>query len=276
GLTTTKPPVQPVNYSALTDSDVQRLQAMPEQAQAEELLERAIRHDSRALDLFEQNIGIWLGDIKLTEHMKQLESRSRFSTDLRVRNANADLNLAMDGWSKTDNSVDLLIARAASDPAYRQSAVYFLGMMAGRGVGYDRIYPVLVEYARNNPDANVRQWAVEGMRYLGTDEALDVLFESFTNDPSDAVRNRAGCNLSDCGNFMRKQRLRMVPKLIELVEDRQTTPQMRNWSFMALREITDESLPASASAWRDWYTQHGAEKMAEFEQMDWWRVGGDE
>ena len=268
--------MQPVNYSALTDSDVQRLQAMPEQAQAEELLERAIRHDSRSLDLFEQNIGTWLGDIKLTEHMKQLESRSRFSTDLRVRNANADLNLAMDGWSKTDNSVDLLIARAASDPAYRQSAVYFLGMMAGRGVGYDRIYPVLVEYARNNPDANVRQWAVEGMRYLGTDEALDVLFESFTNDPSDAVRNRADCNLSDCGNFMRKQRLRMVPKLIELVEDRQTTPQMRNWSFMALREITDESLPAAASAWRDWYTQHGAEKMAEFEQMDWWRVAGDE
>ena len=271
-----KSPVQPVNYSSLTDSDVQRLQAMPEQAQAEELLERAIRHDSRALDLFEQNIGIWLGDIKLSEHMKQLEWRSRFSTDLRVRNANADLNLAMDGWSKTDNSVDLLIAKAESDPGYRQAAVYFMGMMAGRGVGYDRIYPVLVEYARDNPDANVRQWAVEGMRYLGTDEALDVLFESFTHDPSDAVRNRAGCNISDCGNFMRKQRMRMVPKFIELVEDPQTTPLMRNWSFMALREITDESLPADAAAWRDWYMQNGTEKMAEFEQMDGWKVRGDE
>jgi hypothetical protein len=271
-----KSPVQPVNYSPLTDTDVQRLQGMPEQAQAEELLERAIRHDSRALDLFEQNIGIWLGGIKLTEHMKQLERRSQFSTDLRVRHANADLNLAMDGWSKTDNSVDLLIAKAQSDPGYRQAAVYFMGMMAGRGVGYDRIYPVLVEYARNDADANVRQWAVEGMRYLGTDEALDVLFESFTHDPSDAVRNRAGCNISDCGNFMRKQRMRMAPKFIELAEDPQTNPQMRNWSFMALREITDENLPADAAAWRDWYTQHGAEKMAECEQMDWWKVRGDE
>jgi len=149
-------------------------------------------------------------------------------------------------------------------------------MMAGRGVGYDRIYPVLVEYARDNPDANVRQWAVEGMRYLGTDEALDVLFESFTHDPSDAVRNRAGCNISDCGNFMRKQRMRMVPKFIELVEDPQATPLMRNWSFMALREITDESLPADAAAWRDWYVQNGTEKMAEFEQMDGWKVRGDE
>ncbi|MGA7924431.1 MAG: HEAT repeat domain-containing protein [Candidatus Sulfotelmatobacter sp.] len=274
GVMSTKSPVQ--NYSALTDTDVQRLQGMSEQAQAEELLERAIRHDARALDLFEQNIGIWLGDIKLTEHMKQLEGRSRFSTDLRVRYANADLNLAMDGWSKTDNSVDLLTAKAESDPGSRPAAVYFMGMMAGRGVGYDRIYPVLVEYARNDPNATVRQWAVEGMRYLGTDEALDVLFESFTHDPSDAVRNRAGCNISDCGNFMRKQRMRMAPKFIELVEDPQTTPLMRNWSFMALREITDESLPADAAAWRDWYTQHGAEKMAECEQMDWWKVRGDE
>jgi len=268
--------VQQVNYSPLTDSDVQRLQGMPEQGQAEELLERAIRHDSRALDLFEQNIVIWLGDIKLTERMKQLEWRSRFSTDLRVRYANADLNLAMDGWSKTDNSADLLIAKAQSEPGYRQAAVYFMGMMAGRGVAYDRIYPVLVEYARNDPDANVRQWAVEGMRYLGTNEALDVLFESFTHDSSDAVRNRAGCNISDCGNFMRKQRMRMVPKFIELAEDPQTTLMMRSWSFLALREITDENLPADASAWRDWYTQHGAEKMAEFEQMDWWKVRGDE
>ena len=272
----TKSPVQPVNYSPLTDTDVQRLQGIPEQAQAEELLERAIRHDSRALDLFEQNIGIWLGDIKLTERMKQLEVRSRFSSDLRVRYANADLNLAMDGWPKTDNSAELLIAKAESDPGYRQAAVYFMGMMAGRGVGYDRIYPVLVEYARNDRDANVRQWAVEGMRYLGTDEALDVLFDSFTRDPSDSVRDRAGCNISDCGNFMRKQRMRMVPKFIELAEDAQTSPKMRNWSFLALREITDENLPADASAWRDWYTQHGADKMAEFEQMDWWKVRGDE
>jgi hypothetical protein len=275
-FTTTKSPVQAVNYAPLTDSDVQRLQGMPEQAQAEELLERAIGHDPRALDLFEQNIGVWLGDIKLTERMKQLEARSRFSSDLRVRYANADLNLAMDGWAKNDKSAELLIARAGSDAGYRPAAVYFMGMMAGRGVGYDRIYPVLVEYARNNPDPNVRQWAVEGMRYLGSDEALDVLFESFTHDPSNAVRDRAGCNVSDCGNFMRKQRMRMVPKFIELAEDPKTTPMMRNWSFLALREITDENLAPNAPAWREWYSQHGAEKVAEFEQMEWWKVRGDE
>jgi len=268
--------LQPVNYSALTDTDVRRLQALPEQTQAEELLDRAIQHDPRALDLFEQRIGVWLGDIKLTEHMKQLEWRSRFSTDLRVRYANADLNLAMDGWPRNENSADLLISRAQTDPEHRAYDVYYMGMLAGRGVAYNRIYPVLVNYARNDADPQVRLWAVEGMRFLGTDEALEQLFDSFTHDASDAVRDRAGCNLSDCGIFKRTQRMRMAPRLIDLAADAQTNPQMRNWAFLALQEITDESLPANASSWQEWYRQHGADKIAEFEKLDWWRVRGDQ
>ena len=268
-------PLRQAAYSPLSDADVEHLQTLPEQAQAEELLSRAIQHDTRALDLFEQNIGVW-HDLQRTAHMNDLERRSQFSTDLRVRYANADLNLAINGVPKTDDSAEQLIAQAQADPAHRAYSVYAMGMLAGRGVGYDRIYPVLVDYAKNDPNPQVRQWAVEGMRYLGTDEALDQLSDSFTHDPSDAVRDRAGCNVSDCGNFMRKQRLRMVPKLIELAADPQITPQMRNWTFLALQEVTDATLPADASAWRDWYAQHGDEKMAEFEQLDWWRVRGDQ
>jgi hypothetical protein len=254
---------------------MQHLQTLPEQAQAEELLDRAIRHDTGALDVFEQNIGAWR-DLTRTAHMDELERRSQFSTDLRVRQANADLNLAINGVAKTEASADQLIAQAQADAAHRAYYVFSMGMLAGRGVAYDRIYPVLVDYAKNDPNPQVRQWAVEGMRYLGSDEALDQLFESFTHDPSDAVRNRAGCNVSDCGNFMRKQRMRMVPKLIELAGDSQTTAQMRNWAFLALTEITDQTLPADASAWQNWYTQHGDEKMAEFERADWWKVRGDQ
>ncbi|MFZ0284690.1 MAG: HEAT repeat domain-containing protein [Terriglobales bacterium] len=266
---------QRVTYTPLTDAEAQRLQLLPEQEQAEELLDRAIHHDDRARDMFEQDIAMWQGGIKLTERMKELERRSSFSTDLRVRYINADLNLGMDGWAKTQNSVDLLITQAQTKGS-RAAAVYEMGMLAGRGVGYNLIYPVLVDYAKNDPDPYVRQWAVEGIRYLGTDEALDQLFYSFTHDPSYAVRERAGCNISDCGNFTRKQRMRMAPKLIALAEDPKTTPQMRNWTFLALTEITDQHLPADAEAWERWYTDHGADKMAEFEQLDWWRVRGDE
>jgi len=95
----------------------------PEQAQAEELLDRAIKHDTRALDLFEQSINSW-HNLKRTAHMNELERRSCFSTDLRVRYANADLNLAIDGLPRTNDSVDQLIAQARADPTHRPYSVY--------------------------------------------------------------------------------------------------------------------------------------------------------
>jgi hypothetical protein len=262
--------------ATMTDADAERVLALPAQEQAEELLERAIGHDQRALDLFEQQVESWVGHIRLTDHMRQLERRSQFSSDLRVRYANADINLTLDGWQKNEQAAEMLIDRARTDLHYRAAAVYFLGMLAGRGVAYDRIHPVLIDYAKNDPDASVRQWAVEGMRYLGKSEALDELFESFTQDPSNNVRERAGCNLSDCGNFTRLQRMRMVPKFLDLVTDSSTCAQMRAWSYMALREITDANVPADPQAWKNWYRNHGSEKMAEFEQLDWWQVRGDE
>jgi hypothetical protein len=70
--------------------------------------------------------------------------------------------------------------------------------------------------------------------------------------------------------------MRLVPRLIELANDPNLTTQMRNWVFMALREITDVSLPGDASAWRTWYAQHGAEKAAEFEALPWYQVRGDQ
>ncbi len=277
-IATNRTPGRRAFAAALTDDDVERIHQMPIQEQAEELLERAIQHDERALDLFERNVASpdWLGRIKLTDRMKDLERRSEFSTDLRVRYANADLNLSMDGWAKNEQAAEQLIERARTDAAYRAAAVYFMGMLAGRGVAYDRIYPVLLDYAKTDPDATVRLWAVEGMRYLGTDEALDQLFEIYTTDSSMRVRDRAGCNLADCGNFKRAQRMRIVPRFLSLVADSSTTPQMRNWSFLALHEITDQNLPNDASAWQRWYNEHGSDKAAEFERADCWRVRGDE
>jgi hypothetical protein len=260
----------------MTDSDVDRILSLPQQQQAEELLDRAIGHDQLALKLFDQNIDSWIGHIRLTDNMRTLEYRSQYSTDLRVRYANADINLALDGWHKNEEAVGMLIERAQTDLKYRPAAVYFLGMLAGRGVAYDKIHPVLLEYAKHDSDANVRQWAVEGMRYLGTDEALDELFESFTQDASMSVRNRAGCNISDCGNFKRTQRMRVVPKLIDFLSDSSTNDQMRGWCFMALREITDENLPATPDVWKTWYEEHGNDKMARFESLPWWQVRGDQ
>jgi|HubBroStandDraft_4_1064222.scaffolds.fasta_scaffold14365_2 hypothetical protein len=269
-------PPRHMALATMTELDAERLLALPAQQQAEEMLERAIGHDQRSLDLFEQQVDSWVGHIRLTEHMRQLERRSEFSSDLRVRYANADINLALDGWQKNEQAAEMLIERAHADLGYRPAAVYFLGMLAGRGIAYDRIHPLLLEYARHDPNPSVRLWAVEGMRYLQKDEALDELFESFTHDPSNNVRERAGANLSDCGNFTRLERMRMVPKLLDLVADPSTNAQMKSWSYMALREITDADVPLDPRAWRNWYRDYGKEKVAEFERLRWWQVPGDE
>ena len=269
-------PPRHIAIAPMTDRDAERLLALPAQQQAEEMLERAIGHDQRSLDLFEQQVDSWVGHIRLTEPLRQLERRSEFSSDLRVRYANADINLALDGWQKNEQAAEMLIDRAQTDLHYRPAAAYFLGMLAGRGIAYDRIHPVLLDYAKHDPDASVRLWAVEGMRYLRTDEALDELFESFTHDPSNDVRERAGCNLSDCGNFTRLQRMRMVPQFLDLVADSSANAQMKSWSYMALREITDANVSVDPGAWRNWYRDHGSEKVAEFKRLDWWQVRGDE
>src|SRR5437660_8561444 len=272
-----KRPVMPRVFSSpLTDEDVDRVRALPAQAQAEELLERAIGHDTRALELFDQLVDGWRGHIRMSDRMKQLERRSEFSKDLRVRYANADINLVLEGWQKNEHADDLLIQRAQSDPQYRAWAVYYVGMLAGRGVDYERIHGLLLNYARNDKDPVVRQWAVEGMRFLGKDEVLDELFTSFTEDPANAVRDRAGCNISDCGIFTRKQRMRMMPKLLDLVMNPRTTGQMRSRTFLAPPELTDGSLPADPQLWSRWYQEHGSEKLAEFERLEWWQVRGDE
>jgi hypothetical protein len=270
-------PVTPrVVSSPLTDADVDWVLALPPQAQAEELFERAIGHDAKALELLDSRLVGWIGHIHQSGRMTQLVQRAQFSKDLRVRLAHVDMSLALEGWHQNGEAVNSLINRASTDPQHRAWAVYYLGMLAARGVGYDRIHQVLLDYARNDKDASVRQWAVEGLRFLGKDEVLDDLYVAFTEDPSMNVRDRAGCNISDCGIFTRKQRLRMVPKLVALIGEPGTNAQMRTWCFMALQEITDENLPADATAWSHWYDEHGAEKMAAFERLEWWQVRGDE
>jgi hypothetical protein len=268
--------VTPKLTQPLTENDIEVIFSLPLQSQAEELLDHAIHHDSRALQLLEQHLGDWKGQVRESPRMKDLLNRAQYSRDLRVRYAYCDMTLAMDGWSKDSDAVQILIQRAQNDPSSRAYDVWFLGMLGGRGVKPDQVRTVLLDYAHNDPDANVRQWATEGLRFLGTDQALDDLFEIFVSDASFNVRDRAGCNLSDCGNFTRKQRMRMFPKFLELVENPNTNGQMRNWSFLAMQEITDVSLPPDVKIWRQWYAQHGAEKMAEFQSIPEWQVRGDE
>ena len=266
-----------VRTTAMKRASLAEVSTWPQQRQAEELMARAVEHDSDAAQAISERATTWVGHIESNSNLQQLENRGRYSSDLRVRRAEADLELTLYGWTKTPNTVDQLMALAKSDAASRPSALYCLGILAGDGVAPERAHRIsLLDYARNNSDATARQWATEGLSFVGTDAALDELFQIFTQDPSFAVRDRAGCNISDCGIFERKQRFRFVPSLIDLVSDPHANSQMSNWSFMALREITDENLPADATTWRNWYMGKGDAKcLLQFTALDWWQVRGD-
>jgi len=68
---------------------------------------------------------------------------------------------------KNEQAADLLIQRAQSDPGYRAWAVNYLGMLAGRGIGYDRIHGLLLNYVRHDKDANGTAMGCRGNALFG-------------------------------------------------------------------------------------------------------------
>jgi hypothetical protein len=260
----------------LTDADVVRLNQARPQMFVEELLERSIRHDERARELLMSRIAQMTSKVKMTDSMTKLERQSSFSTDLRVRQANVAVNIAIVSYTVEEGSAHGLLEFAKQDQKARYSAVYYAGMLGSLENDKDSVVQELREFALHDPDANVRQWAVEGLRFFNTEEALAVEWQAFTTDPAMNVRDRAGCNVSDCGIFERKMRFRYVPKLIALLDDSKQSSQMHSWAAMALTEITDANVSPTASAWKKWYEENGARKEAEFEAIPWYQVRGDQ
>jgi hypothetical protein len=90
---------------------------------------------------------------------------------------------------------------------------------------------------------------------LATDEVINPLLEVFHNDPSRMIRERAACGLAQSGMLSERQRRTAVPRLLDFAEDNSLDSETRNWVFQALRDITGQSLPHDASAWREWYNK---------------------
>jgi HEAT repeat protein len=106
----------------------------------------------------------------------------------------------------------------------------------------------------HDPNENIRYWTVEGLAYLGTDEVVTPLLDVFHDDPSPMIRERAACGLSQSGMLSERQRRTAVPRLLDFAEDWSLDADTRKWVFQALRDITGQTLPHDASAWRQWYS----------------------
>jgi len=244
----------PASANVLSAHHLEALDSMPPQAQAEFLLERAVNHYEGATRQIESRLPAWRGQIEPGDRFENLFRMAINSDDLRVRAAAVEIDILARKLEKNTETVDRLepIARTG-EQGPRANALWDLGLIGGRGVEQARIASIIFASV-GDQNVNIRYWAIEGLAYLATDEVIDPLLNIFHDDPSPMIRERAACSLAQSGMLNREQRMRAVPRLLDFADDGALDDQTRSWVFQALRDITGETLPHDAAAWRAWYS----------------------
>ena len=250
---------QPASASVLSEHHTEALDSMSPQAQAEFLLERAINRYQGANEQIIARADGWRAHITMTERLDSLFVTALNSDDLGVRAAAVELDLAALDVKKAVATVDSL-ELDARDGAHgaRANALWRVGLLGNRGVQPERAFQILLSSV-NDENVNVRYWAVEGLAYLGTDETIAPLLTVLHDDPSPMIRERAACSLAQSGMLSAKQRMTAIPRLLDFADEHTLDPQTRAWIFQALRDITGQTKPRDAAAWRNWYLSRRSE-----------------
>ena len=248
-------PLAPASANVLSEHHLEALGSMSAQAQAEFLLERSINGYQGATAEIERRLRGWRGKLERSDRYENLFRMAINNDDLRVRAAAIEINIITRKLEKQAETVDRLepLARSAAQGP-RANALWDLGLIGGRGVEQARIAQILLASLRDD-NVNIRYWAVEGLAYLATTEVIDPLLETFHDDPSPMIRERAACSLAQSGMLTKDQRMKAVPRLLDFAGDFSLDEETRGWVFQALRDITGQSLPRDASAWRAWYAR---------------------
>jgi HEAT repeat protein len=263
------PPGEPVKGTTARMSEVEYdiVNGLDTQKQAEMLLQFAISHHRGATDEIKRRAPEWVGKIKSTESMNTLLEVALNGDDLRVRAACIEIELATLNIPKSNAEAEKLIQAVTNDSSKELLAISELGMLANRGVEPDRIHNELKAWMRAQDD-RVREAAVSAISFIGTDDTVPDLLEAFHHDASSFVQIQGGgCGLAHCGMLTRAQRMLAVPGLIEMVEDKQLSAEMRPYGYRALREITDQTIGDDPAQWREWYAAHGAETTERFRRF---------
>src|SRR5262245_13878890 len=250
-------PSRPVSANVLSEHEIEVLDTMSPQSQAVLLLERSINHFKGANEQIARRVNSWLGQLKLEGRLNDLFTTALNSDDLRVRVAAVEVDLAARDVERTPATVDRLEPAAregAQGP--RANALWDLALLGNRGIEPERIRLILMG-SLHDPNVNIRYWAVEGLAYLAVDEVVPPLLDVLRHDPSGLIRERAACGLAQSGMLSDRQRRTAVPRLLDYADDGGMDQQTHGWVFQALRDITGQTLPHDAQAWRNWYRSTG-------------------
>lgn len=236
-----------------TAKDIGQLDRMKPQKQAETLLELAVGQTQGANDQISSRVDRWPGKVQWSPQIASLTSAALNSNDMRVRESGIEVELAAYGLAKNSGSFQYLVRKAeSSDHRQKIWALWALGLMGNRGVEPERVVSILTSHLKD-PDAESRQWAVEGLALTATDQTIDPLLKAMHDDPAPIVRERAAYGLAEAGMFTPQQRMSAVPQLLNYTDDPTLDAQTHGWAFQALHDITRQQLANDSAAWREWY-----------------------
>src|SRR5215469_9079874 len=220
----------PATHSKLSEHEIEYINGLAPQQQAEELIQAAINHDTGATAMIMEKLDIWKGHLERTKKWETLEQIALYSNDLRVRAAAIEVDLLTYNLEKDPVWVDRLIESGEKVPGNRPFDSWVLGMLANRGIETQRVHDKLRDWM-HDPDQQTRFWAVEGTALIGSDDTIPELLEVLHSDASLDVRERGGCSLAKSGMLTREQRMQAVPGLIEIAADPAAGATTQGWAF---------------------------------------------
>jgi HEAT repeat protein len=181
----------PASANVLSEHEIEVLDQMTPQAQAELLLERTINHYRGANDQIAKRVDKWRGNVIRSEHLDSLVGLALDSDDLRVRAAAIEIELAEMNYAKNSASIDALENTARfGEQSARMDALWYIALLGNRAVEPHRAFEIV---SASFQDSNqwVRSAAVNALAYLGTDETIVPLLERFHNEPNPGIREQA-------------------------------------------------------------------------------------
>lgn len=221
------------------------------QARAERALELSINRYTGAAEYVIENAQTWRGQIEPSPRLDALITTAINAPLIQIRMAGFEVHLAQYDLEKSPEEVDRLIDRLYEDPeGAGPLALWSMALIGARGVDRERVFDELLVATRQQ-GIPVRRWAVESLAKLGGVEVVEPLLAIAVEDSSAMVRERAFCGLAQSGTLHVAERYAAIPGLLAIAEDPRSNAQTLNWTYQALREISDmHEMPDDPVAWR--------------------------